>query len=287
MLSRHILLGLGLLLASGSAPASLFQSRQVLAFEFPSVVYTQHAPLTPQNLPLATHSEHQTLQFAGFDTSLGSLKNAYLSYEGTYAIQYLVTAGTRPPHWDESAVWGGSVAGMAYYAYAFGLTADSLGGPIAATVEHGAMTTTVAGRRHSGLYYYNFDGSGPKDAGDGTIDGAYRWEPWVNGGDLNVPLLDLADGLDVWGTTVDVDLEKKLTLYMAPFFSSFEDPDESYVYNDLNTWFGKLALTYEYEASGPVPVSEPGALPLVVIGMLLLLRPNRAVRWDCRRGKRS
>jgi len=98
----------------------------------------------------------------------------------------------------------------------------------------------------------------------------------VTGGDLDTPLFDLADGLDVFGPTVDIDLEKKIMLYMIPFFSNFEDPDESYVVNDLNTWFGEVALTYEYETGAPVPVSEPGSILLVAFAMMGFLRPKRA-----------
>jgi len=273
---QRFVVALMLFLTVGPGMASLIESRQILTFDLPSIQYIHYAPLTPETMSLTNHKQALPLQFAGFDSSLGTLKNAYLSYEDTHAIQYFVKAGTRPPAWYESVVYGGTVAGLAYYKYLFGLTATGVNGPMGATLHSDTMTTQAYGHRYSGLSYLNFDGSGPKDPdGDITIDGVYLWQPWVTAGDLDVPLLSMADGLDVLGTAVDIMLTKDITVYMAPFFSSFGDPDFSFVQNDLNAWSGRLALTFVYETGGPAPVSEPPLLLLTCTGLLALVLGRR------------
>ena len=266
---QRVAVAVVLMCVTGSSMAGLLQTRQVLSFEFPSAVLSHHAPLTPQTMDQTKHVENETLHFSGFDPSLGTLKNAYLSYEGSYAIEYFVKAGTRPPKWNERVVYGGNVVGLAYLDYSFGLTATGINSPITSVLDHGAMTTEAHGPRYSGAYFINIDGSGPKDpSGDTTIDGAYLREPWVTQGNLDTPLLSLANGLDVLNSTVDVLLNKEITLYMAPFFSSFGDPDESFVYSDLNTWLVKVAMTYEYAANGPASIPEPSTLLLACIAFL-------------------
>lgn len=276
MWSQRIAVAAMLSLVAGPSVASLIQASEVLSFELPTIEYTQYSPLTPQNMAEAHHTQGLTLHFAAFDTSLGTLKSAYLSYQDTYAIEYSVTAGTRLDYWYEMPIHSGHVAGLAYYKYAFGLTATGVSGPIEKTLHGDEMTTQVSDHRHSGLSYMNFDGSGPKDPyGDNTIDGKYLWQPWVSGGDLSVPLLGLADGLDVFGASVDVTLRKDITAYMAPFFSAFVDPDYSFVHNYLNDWSGRLALTYIYETNGPSPIPEPGTLLLAGTALLALAWAQR------------
>ena len=101
-----------------------------------------------------------------------------------------------------------------------------------------------------------------------------QWQPWVTAGGLDVPLLSLADGL-CSDATIDIMLTKDITVYMAPFFSSFGDPDFSFVQNDLNAWSGRLALTFVYETGGLAPVSEPGLLLLTGTGLLALALGRR------------
>ncbi len=276
MRAQRFVVALMLFLTVGPGMASLMESRQVLTFDLPSIQYIHYAPLTPETMSLTNHKQGLPLHFTGFDSSLGTLKDAYLSYEDKHAIQYFVKAGTRPPGAFESVVYGGTVAGLAYYKYLFGLTATGVNGPIGATLHSDVMTTQAYGHRYSGLSYLNFDGSGPKDPyGDITIDGVYQWQPWVTAGGLDVPLLSLADGLDVLDATIDIMLTKDITVYMAPFFSSFGDPDFSFVQNDLNAWSGRLALTFVYETGGPAPVSEPGLLLLTGTGLLTLALGRR------------
>ena len=104
------------------------------------------------------------------------------------------------------------------------------------------------------------------------------FQPWVNAGNLDTPLLSLSDGLNATGGAVDVVLEKEISLFMLPFFSSFVDPEYSCVDNYLNKWSGKIALTYEYESNGPVPTPEPGSLLLLCAGLLGLAGLRRFCR---------
>ena len=149
--------------------------------------------------------------------------------------------------------------------------------PLQRTLHGERITTHVQGTLcsindrlgQSGAYYFDMDGSGPKaprtDALD--LDGLYLFQPWVTNGDLDVPLLGLADGLDLDGATVDVTLEKDITQFLMPFFSSAIDPAYSTLDNHLNQWTGRLALTYVYEALGPNPVPAPGTLWLCVAAL--------------------
>jgi hypothetical protein len=105
----------------------------------------------------------------------------------------------------------------------------------------------------------------------------------VTSGSLDAPLLDLSDGLNVLGASVDVEIQKKISLYMLPFLSSFEEsgrfnPEYSLVDNYLNKWSGNFALTYEYETGDPSPIPEPGTLLLLCAGVL-------GLTWRRRFGK--
>ena len=81
--------------------AAVIQWQQVLPFDFASVDYVENGPIF--TFPPTTHVESQTLHFAPFDPSLGTLNNAFLSYEGTYGVEYVVKAGLRPLTAWESA----------------------------------------------------------------------------------------------------------------------------------------------------------------------------------------
>ena len=131
------------------------------------------------------------------------------------------------------------------------------------------------------MYFFNLDGSGPKLPGDGSIDGEYRDLPWVTTGSLDMPLLGLANGLDVTHGTVEVTVNKTIEQYLFPIFSSSIWPTYSKLDNYLNEWSGTVALTYVYETSGPASAPEPASLLLVCAGLLgtgFLMRRSGASR---------
>jgi hypothetical protein len=284
---RRIFLALVLLLLVSVQPcaADLVESRQTLPFDLDSIRYIEYAPVSYPFPP--PHLQSQTLHFAAFDSSLGTLKNAYLSYEGTYGIEYGVKAGVRKlTFWEDfwNGTYWGDVSGWAAYQYAFGLNAPGVGNPIESIIHSGQMTTETHGLAwgdyETALAHVNIDGSGPKDLlGDNTPDGKYMFQPWVTSGDLDTPILSLSNGLNVSGGAVDVVLEKEIALFMLPFFSSFVDPEYSYVDNYLNKWSGNIALTYVYETDSPVPTPEPGSLLLVCASLLGLAGVRRKYRY--------
>ena len=252
-----------------SAAATRWQ--QILPFDFASVDYVENGPIF--TFPPASHLESRTLHFAPFDPSLGTLKNAFLSYEGTYGIEYVVKAGLRPIKWYEDS-FGQNVAGLADYTFNLGLAAPGDGAPLSSTIHHERMTTYAIGYcfsdKYGTMFVYDIDGSGPKgpprpNNGFFDVDGSYLFQPWVTSGSLDTPLLSLANGLDVLGGSVDVTMEKSITQFLMPIFSSSVDPAYSTLDNYLNRWYGKIALTYEYQ-----PTPEPGALLLVCTGLASL-----------------
>jgi hypothetical protein len=281
-----------LLLFARPSLATLVQMREVQSFDLDTIRYTEHAPL--MKLPVPSHTQSETLRFAPFDTSLGTLKNAYVSYHGTYGIQYEVVAGVRDMTTLESFLYSyyqNTVTGVAAYNYSFGLTASGTNAPLSSTIYSDSLTTEVhgvafVGKYGGGMYYRNFDGSGPKEIGaegDNTPDGKYLFRPWVTSGDLEIPLLDLSDGLNVLGDSVDIDIQKNIRLFMMPFFSSYEEPgrfnpEYSYVDNNLNKWSGDIALTYVYETDNPSPIPEPGTLLLLRASLLGLACGRRFAR---------
>ncbi len=269
-----------LLLSVVPCTAALVESRQTQSFLLDTVRYTEYAPL--RYPPLPTYTTSQTIHFAPFNPALGMLKNAYISYQGTYGIEYVVKAGARDLSWWEGfyyGSWYGPVTGWAAYDYSLSLTAPGTTAAIKSVVKHDDMTTEIHGDvvtgKYGGMYRYNIDGSGPKDLdGDNTPDGKYMFQPWVTSGSLDTPLIGLADGLNITGGSVNVVLQKDISLFMLPFFSSFEDPDGDFhpvyscVDNYLNKWSGTIALTYVYETGTPVPL--PGTLLLLGPGTLAL-----------------
>lgn len=260
--------------------AALVESRQTQAFLLDTVRYTEYAPL--RYPPLPTYTTSQTVSFAPFNPALGTLKNAYVSFQSTHGIEYVVKAGVRDlTGWESfwSYFWSGPVAGFASYDYSLSVTAPGTSAAIKSIVKSDHMTTEIQGNastsKYGGMYWYNVDGSGPKDmSGDWTVDGKYLFQPWVTAGNLDTPLISLADGLNVTGGSVNVILQKEISLFMLPFLSSFEDPDGDFhpvyscVDNYLNKWSGTVALTYVYETGAPVPL--PGTLLLLAPGALAL-----------------
>lgn len=275
------LVGCVLLTSGWPCAAAVTQWQQVLPFDFASVEYTENGPLFSfQPVP---HVENQTLHFAPFDPALGTLQNAYLSYRGTYGFEYVVKAGLRPLTWWESfngVFYSQKVAGLADYTFTVGLTAPGAGAPVPATIHSERTMTYAYGDAFSGkygtIYVYDMDGSGPKGPPRSNnqmfdIDGTYLFQPWVTSGSLAIPLLSLADGLNVLGTSVDVTLEKSVTQFIWPIFSSSTDPAWSSLDNYLNRWYGEIGLTYEY-----VPIPEPSSLLLVGTGLMSLVAARRA-----------
>jgi hypothetical protein len=264
--------------------AAVTRWQQVSPFNFASVEYVENGPIF--SFPPTSHLERQTVHFAPFDPSLGTLKNAFVSYEGTYGIEYVVKAGLRPIKWYESS-FGQTVAGLADYTFSLGLTAPGAGAPLNSTIHRERMTTYAIGYcisdKYGTMYVYDIDGSGPKgpprpNNGWFDVDGSYLFQPWVTSGSLDTPLLSLAEGLDVLGGSVDVTAEKTITQFLMPIFSSSLDPAYSTLDNYLNRWYGNIALTYEYE-----PIPEPSTLLLAYIGLAGLaatrtVRPRRSRR---------
>jgi hypothetical protein len=260
-----------------SCSVAATQWQQILPFNFESVRYIENGPIF--GFSPASHVETQTLHFAPFDSSLGNLKNAFLSYEGTYGIEYIVKAGLRPIKGYEVA-FGQTVAGLADYTYGFGLTAPGDGAPLGSMIHSERVTTYAIGYctsdKNGTMYVYDIDGSGPKGPPRSNnqwfdIDGSYLFQPWVTSGSLDTPILSLADGLDVFGGSVDVALEKKITQFLSPIFSSSSDPAYCTLDNYLNRWYGNIALTYEYET-----IPAPGALLLVYTGLVGLVAIRKA-----------
>lgn len=56
------------------------------------------------------------------------------------------------------------------------------------------------------------------------------------------------------GGTVDVTLEKDISVFLVPIVSSEVPPGYSEVNNYLNKWSGTIALTYEYAVPEPTTV---------------------------------
>ena len=155
---RGLLFSSALVLLSSLQPCAseVVRLRQTQAFEFDSMVWTIYADsVMPNPLP-APHAQRQTLQFAGFDTSLGTLTDAYLSYEGDYAISFTIAGGTRAERWPESPVYGGRVVGNGTVDYSFSLTAPGAGG---ARELHGdTVWANVAGDRDHGRFRHGGGG---------------------------------------------------------------------------------------------------------------------------------
>ena len=156
------------------------------------------------------------------------------------------------------------------------MTAPGDGGPLGATIHSEDIATYAIGTcfsdKYGTMFVYNIDGSGPKGPPGGfDLDGPYRFQPWVTSGSLDTPLLSLANGLDVLGGSVDVTVEKDITQFLMPFFSSSIDPAYSTLDNYLNRWYGNIALTYEYET-----IPEPSTLLLVCTGLVSLAATRKA-----------
>lgn len=262
------LLGLGLALAAPATQASVVVSRQVLPFTTGSVEYIEYGPTFAP--PFPTYQQTKTLQFNGFDASLGTLLDAYVSIEDTYAIEYAVISGIVPLCETRTV----AVGAIALYEYDFGLAVTGATGPLRKTVHTEKYSTILSGYASSSMYCAGMwigmmDGSGPK-VYDGSIDGKFSGNPWVSGGNLDLPLLSLADGLDVDGATVDVTLNKDFEQFLLPIFSASVWPTYSRLDNFLNEWKGSLALTYVYETDLPAPMPEPATLALASGGLAAL-----------------
>lgn len=269
-------LSVALACALPAAEAATVVSRQVLPFVTGSVEYVENGPVFKP--PFPTYQQTQTLQFQGFDPALGTLREAYVSLTDTYAIEYAVIAGIVPLCEFRSMAVGAS----AYYEYDFGLRVQGANGPVRRTVHTEEYTTILTGRVSTSKYCAGMsigmmDGSGPKEY-DGSIDGRFLGNPWVSGGSLDVALLDLDDGLDVSGATVDVTLVKDIEQFLFPIFSASEWPTYSRLDNFLNEWKGQLALTFVYDTEQPGPVPEPLSLALAGLGLASLAMTRRRMR---------
>ncbi|HSV99731.1 MAG TPA: hypothetical protein VLI39_06145 [Sedimentisphaerales bacterium] len=264
-------------LASAWPCSASMQWQQVLSFDFDSVRHIENGPLF--RFPPVARVETRTLHFDPFDPALGRLTNAFLSYEGTYAFEYVVKAGLRPKKWYEGS-FGQTCAGLADYTFGLSLTAPGDDAPLGSTI-HSERTTTYAigyciSDKYGTMYVYDIDGSGPKGPPRSNnqmfdVDGSYRFQPWVTSGSLETPILSLTDGLNVLGDSVDVDLHKSITQFIMPIFSSSVDPAWSSLDNYLNRWYGNIALTYEYE-----PIPAPASALLVSTGLAGLAAIRRA-----------
>ncbi len=261
-------LGASLLVATSGAPAAVMVSRQVQPFVTGSVEYIENGPIF--TLPLPHYQQTKTLSFQGFDPSLGTLLDAYLSIQDTYAIEYAVIAGIVVLCEFRSMTAGAA----AHYEYSFALEAPGTAGRLRHTVHTEEYSTILVGQVMTsqycgGMFIGKMDGSGPKDY-DGSIDGAFSGNPWVSGGDLAVPLIDLADGLDVTASVVEIELVKDFEPVLLPILSSSVWPTYSKLDNFLNEWKGSLALTYVYETDRPAPVPEPLSLAVAGLGLAAL-----------------
>lgn len=206
--------------------ANLLELRETQAFLVDTITYYQHNPTYP--FP-PVHVQSQTLHFAPFETSLGTLQNAYLSYQGTYGMELVVKAGLAylPSGYS---FYQRPVGAIAAFQYDLLLSASGVSGQN--TIASDYMTAIVNGTAivdnyNSSMFFFNINGSGPKDVPDhtyGQVGGRYLFRPWVSTGSLDTPLISLSDGLNVLGGTVDVTLEKDISVFLVPIVSSEVPP---------------------------------------------------------------
>lgn len=254
MTARLMALVLFLLLPMAPCTAGIVQWRQTQAFDFDNLTWIVHASEpVPVPLPLP-HQQTATLQFAAFDPSLGTLQQAYLSYEGDYALAFIIAAGVDPGYMSDV---GGTVVGNGTVNYQFGLTATGIDGERA--LHKGTFSPNVSGYRISPVFYLKGGGTGPGESGT---------YPLVHAGNIDTPLLSLADGLDVLGPTVDVDLDQQTQAFL--WLSNFVAPSFSYIAITRNEWSGQVALTYTYDDGQPAAAPVPGSLLLLGAGLLAL-----------------
>lgn len=275
------LAGAGTLFSAAAAPV-LGSVRQVVDFDLPSLHLVENGP--PPTLPATPHLQTVALQFNPFDPALGTLKQAYLSIADTYAMEYVIRAGLGLV----STYRVQTVAALADFRYGLSLIAPGPVGPLVALVHGERYTTYVEGTAWSSqvaaISLLAMDGSGPKGPpAFFDVDGEYQNKPWVSSGDLDTPVLDLTDDLDAGGAPVQVQLQKSITQYLIPIFSSSVPPAYSQIDTYLNAWYGQVALTYVYETGTPGGVSEPPAPWLLLPGLLALRlarRPGQARRFE-------
>ena len=181
-----------------------------------------------------TDTQNQSLNFAGFDTSLGTLQNVQVSFTSNWQVRNTIGA--------ESLTAGGSASGTAQSD--IDLTVDLV------TPNGGSSTFSPATLS---------DNCGPAFFGcfDSSTDGG------IFNGTLNLTGLTLNDFL----APVQVGLTRILTTQVTAC-DAFGAGSDFFcdAINDENEWSGNVTVEYTYDpASSSIP--EPTSLALFALGL--------------------
>ncbi|MCG8673456.1 MAG: PEP-CTERM sorting domain-containing protein [Pseudomonadales bacterium] len=191
------------------------------------------------NNPVSSRTDSQTVNMAGFDSSLGDLIGVDITFQSGWSL------GGQLAAWDDvDNYWIFDKEKVSAEGYASSTLSVELTNP-SRSEEEAIRTVQNSCSRKGNLYYAQCkDG----DIISGDFDES-----------LDLASIDLSEFLD---TTLALDFERVLTSEITSCGWGSSNDDECLMENFANQWKGAVTVTYTYD------IPEPTTLALFGLGLM-------------------